>query len=249
VKKLTCICLFLLFTLFVSAQSISLVGGFQRPTISPDFILYPDTLQRAPSQKTNIVFGVTADIALSKRLSLQTGVLYTTLGSSQTQFYDTTNLYEDTKHLSADKKFRDLSINTVLHLAYMNIPVGLSLKLPIKGKTSFIIGGGPQFSLFFKGSSSSFTTRIAQDSISPRSIRFSTKQADNKDLPVGSTSGKYRTGHFGLNAFAGLDFNKVSLVFHHYNDLNAFYQEEDRKYTARTWGIRLRVSIGQQKQK
>jgi hypothetical protein len=248
VKKLNCFCIFILVTLVTKAQSITLIGGFQNPTISPSFIVYPDTLRKTSTQKTGVTIGITTDLALTEKLSFQTGVLFSTTGSNWTQFYDTTNLYESTKHLARDKNFKNLSTNTTLHLEYINVPVNLSLKLPIKGKTSFVVGGGPQFSLFFNGNTNALTIQVAQDSAKQEMARISTKNVENNDLPIGKLTGRYRIVHVGLNAFAGLDFGKVSLVFHQNTDLTEFYEEADRKYKAKAWGIRLGIAIGQRKQ-
>jgi hypothetical protein len=243
--------LFLLGTFALSLtkaqSSIAITGGIQNAWVSPDFILYPDTLKKFSTQKTGIVFGFTATVPIKKNLFFQTGVVYSAKGSNWTQYYDTTNLYATTANLPSNKKSKPFSTNTKLNVNYIDIPLNVKYRLPLKKSSSFTIGAGPQASIFYSGNLSSFTINVSQDSLTASSVRTSIKTEENSDLPVGQATANYRVLHFGMNAFIGMEFNRVYFHIHYAKDLNELYEEGGRKYKNKTIGLRIGVLLGQQK--
>lgn len=240
------ICFLVIFTVLSSrAQtSIAVTAGIQRTSVTPDFLVYPDTLKKSSSLKAGIILGFIANVPITKHLFFHTGILYAAKGSNQTQFYDTANLYANTINLPASQKQKKLSINTRLNISYIDVPLNIIYKSSGKGKSSFFIGAGPQLSLFYSGTNHTQTINVSQDSLGANRVRLYFKESENNDLPVGKVSGKYRVVHFGVNAFAGVEFSKVFFRINYTRDLNEFYEEEGRKYMNKTVGIGMGIYLG-----
>jgi OmpA-OmpF porin, OOP family len=245
-KKLF-LCLCILFSFFYSkAQtSVAIVGGLQKTSISPDFLVYPDTLQKSETQKTGAVVGIVANIPLKKNFFIRTGVIYSSKGSNWTQFYDTTDLYARTKDLALNKKETPFSTNTKLNVNYIDIPLNIMYKLPFKNNSGLVIGVGPQASIFYNGNSSSFSINVSQDSATESSVKTSVKEVKNNDLPIGKLSKTYRVVHFGVNAFLGVEFNRVFFNINYAKGLNEFYEEEGRKFKHQAVGLSMGIFLGQ----
>lgn len=242
-----CFCLLAIFSQGQSA--IALVGGLHGSTITPAFLNLPDTSKRKTTATSmHVTFGFVATIPITKVLAFQSGVLYTAKGADNTQFYDTTNLYVNTASLPAGKKQKLLSINTVLSLNYIEMPLLLLLRLPIKGNTKFLLGGGPQLSLLYNGNTKTnnlYVTQAQRDS----AVRFSFKGSENDDLPIGKAEGKYRILHFGAKAFGGMEFGRVFITINYTKDLQEFFEENNRLYKAETIGVNLGIYLGKRNDK
>jgi len=234
----------LAFSYSKAQSSIAITGGLQNASVSPDFILYPDTLKKLSTQKTGVLLGFIANIPLKGNLFLHTGIVYSAKGSNWTQFYDTANLYINTKDLPIGKKSKPFSTNTKLNVNYIDVPLNLMYKLPIKKSSSLTIGVGPQASIFYNGNSTSFTINVSQDSVASSSVRTSIKTVENNDLPVGKITKKYRVIHFGMNAFIGVEFSRVFFHMNYAKDLNEFYDEDGRKYKNKTLGLSFGIFLG-----
>lgn len=244
-KKTFVLSCFCVLALFSQAQTaIALVGGVHGSTISPEFLSRPDSSKRKTATAgSHLAFGFVATVPISKVLAFQSGVLYTAKGDEHTQFYDTANLYASTANLPASKKQKLLSTNTVLNLNYIEMPFLLLLKLPIKGSTKFILGGGPQLSLFYNGSTQANNLYVLQ-AHPDSAVRYSFKGTENNDLPVGKASGRYRILHFGAKAFGGMEFGRVFLTVNYTQDLQEFFEENGRFYKAQTIGANLGIYLG-----
>ena len=245
-KKLI-LCLSVIFTFLISkAQpSIAIVAGLQRASVSPDFITYPDTLEKAQSHKTGVVLGIIANLPLKKNFYIRTGVIYSAKGSNWTQFYDSTDLYNRTKDLPANKKKMPFLTTTKLNVNYIDVPLNLMYKLPFKNNSGLTLGVGPQASILYNGNSSSFTINVSQDSLIESSVRTDVKEVQNNDLPIGQVTKTYRIIHFGLNAFIGVEFNRVFFNLNYAKGLTEFYEEEGRKYKHQTLGLSMGIFLGQ----
>ena len=227
-----------------SQTSFAIVGGIQQANLSPDFLVYPDTLTKAKTQKTGISFGLVANLPLGKNFFFRTGVIYSAKGSNWTQYYDTTDLYARTKDLPANKKSLPFSINTKLNVNYIDIPMNMMYKLRFKKNSGLVVGVGPQASIFYNGSSTSFSINVSQDSIEESSVRTTVKETQTSDLPVGKSTATYRVVHFGANAFLGLEFNRVFFNVNYAQGLNEFYEQEGRKYKHQTIGFGIGIFLG-----
>jgi OOP family OmpA-OmpF porin len=244
-KLILCLCILSSFFGSKAQTSIAIVGGLQKASVSPGFLVYPDTLQKSETQKTGAILGIVANIPLSKYFFVRTGVVYSSRGSNWTQFNDTTDLYARTKDLPLNKRVKPFSTNTKLNVNYIDVPLNIMYKLPFKNNSGLVIGVGPQASIFYNGSSTSFSINVSQDSSSESSVRTSVKETQNNDLPVGKLSKTYRIVHFGVNAFVGVEFNRVFFNINYAKALNEFYEEEGRKYKHQTAGLSMGIFLGQ----
>lgn len=221
-KKLSSCLAFLLFFADAKAQfNGAIIVGPQSSSVSPAFTYAPDTVARTSSQKTGIRFGIVTHIPLSGRLQLQTGIVYSAKGTKEQQVFDpeTTGL---------QTAITDLSIN------YIDAPLNLLVKLPLKGKTSFLLGAGPQLSLFYTGK---YTHNLIDKDDKYSSIT-------NEDLPVGKGEAQFRTLYFSANALAGFEFGRVFITAHYAKGLNAFYQKEKEAFKFTTLGATLGIHLG-----
>ena len=223
-KKLSCCFVLLLLIATAQAQfSGALIIGPQASSVSPAFTYAPDTVARTSTKKAGIRLGIVTHIPLSNRLQLQTGVIYSAKGSKEQQVFDPASSGLQTA-------ITTLSIN------YIDAPVNLLLKLPLKGKTKFLLGAGPQLSLFYTGK---YTHSLVDDA-----EKFS--EVSNEDLPVGKGDGKFKTLYFSANALAGFEFGRVFINAHYVKGLNAFYQNGTDEFKFTTLGATLGIHLGKQ---
>ena len=241
-KIFFCLVLFFTFLITKAQTSIALTGGFQRASVTPPFVLYPDTLKKKSTTKIGILFGAVVIIPVKENFFIRTGILYSAKGSNSTQYYDTSNLYASTANLVGDKKFKKFSINTVLNIQYIDVPVNLMYKYKL-GKGNLFFALGPQFSIFYNGSTSSNTVSVAQENPSSKEIKYDSKFSENKDLLIGKQSERYRVVHVGMNALAGIESNKIFLNLHYSRDLSEFYEEGGRNYKHQTIGAAIGVYL------
>jgi hypothetical protein len=219
------------------AQSpVAITAGVHGASVTPNFLSYPDTAVNTGGGKIGFTVGFVANIPIHGGLYFHTGVLYSTKGSSWTQLYDTLNVAES-------KKEQLLTANTVLDLAYIEIPLNLMYKTPARGKTRFVMGAGPQLSMLYTGKSQFNTTRVSQES-TDEEVDYNYKQESNEDLPIGHIPGRYRIMHVTANTFAGFEFGRVFFTANYSLGLNAFYQVEDRYYRHQSVGARLGIYMG-----
>lgn len=241
----------LLFSLLVgllsahAQPSLQITAGIQHASVTPHFLVYPDTVSKTATQKIGVALGLVANVEITSRLFFHTGVVYSTKGSDWTQFYDTTNLYYKTVNLSGEKKIKKYSVNTQLNLQYIEIPLDLLYQLPFKKNASFIVGLGPQASVFYNGNIRTQTLSVSQDSLGAGHVRTYLKETENNDLLVGKGEARFRVLHFALNAFAGIEFKRVFLRVNYDQDLTDFYAEEGRRYKNKTIGLRFGIYLGQ----
>jgi hypothetical protein len=246
-KLLFCTSLLMLCAFTYAQVQVSVTGGLHKTSITPSFLNYPDTsIGKGEIGTSGIEVGISAEIPITGKLYFRPGVIYSVKGSQWNQIYDTTNLVAKTKGFKKedDRRIKVQSLNTTLHLAYIEIPLNIMFKTIIGAKTKFLIAGGPQFSLFYNGYTEENKIRVSQDSAQPVKTNFTTEK--NADLPIGKLSGRYRTLHVGANALAGVDFGRVYFTLNYTNDLTEFYEEDGRKYKASTFGGSIGIYFGKQ---
>jgi OmpA-OmpF porin, OOP family len=224
----------------VHAQiSVALVAGPQFNSVTPAFSLNPDTSSIYNASKhTGLNFGFIANSALNKKQTLffRTGVMYSCKGSQLNQQYDTSMVdLSDGKHL--------LETTTSLKINYIDIPTNLLLKLPLKGKTKFLLGGGLQGSLFYNGSTNYSTiTAYKDDPSSNTTLEY--KEVINEDLAVGTSINKYRTLYFSANALTGFEFGKVFITANYSNGLTEFFKSDVESFKHNTITFHFGVFLG-----
>lgn len=243
-KKVALFSSLLLIGLISNAQSsVAITAGLHGASATPDFLTYPDTVQKSSLGKGRIMLGIVASVPIKYGLSFRTGVLYTARGSNWSQYYDTTDLYASTKSLPEDKRQKLLYSNTALNVNYIDVPLNIMYQLPVKGVTKLVIGAGPQFSMLYNGNKHYNTTYVSQahpDSV----VKYQYKQEVDEDMPIGHISGRFRIVHVGVNVFGGVEFNRVFFTVNYSRSLNAFYEEEGRYYKHRTLGASMGIFLG-----
>jgi outer membrane protein OmpA-like peptidoglycan-associated protein len=223
--------------------SVALVGGPQVNSITPGFTLLPDTVTKTVSRYTGINIGFIGDVALNKKQSLffRTGALFSAKGSQIIQHFDTSKVDLTTGQYL-------LQATSSLKINYIDIPVDFVLKLPLKGKTKFLLGAGVQASLFYNGSTTLSTINVSkQDAYSPPETEY--KQTVNNDLPVGNADNKYRVVHFSANALTGFEFGRVFLTANYSNGLTDFFKSNEQSFKHQTIGVHLGIFVGSTKVK
>jgi OmpA-OmpF porin, OOP family len=213
--------------------SVAVVAGPQINSVTPAFSLnYDTTSSYNVTKRTGLSFGFIAYAPLSKKQTLffRTGVVYSERGSQTFQAYDTTNVN------FADGKSHFIETNTNLKVNYIDIPVDLLYKLPLKRKTKFLLGAGLQSSLFYNGSTD-FTTVD-----SGKKLEYT--QVINKDLPVGTATNKYNTLHFSANALTGFEFGRAFITVGYSYGLTNFFKTDDKSFKHRTLIFNFGIFVG-----
>ena len=201
---------------------ISLAGGINHSTITPQLVQFPDTTATV-TKRTAIHIGLLADVPLiiHPNLYLQTGVSYAARGAKFQQFFDTAlhNLYFNAI---------DLKVN------YIDIPFTVLYKMPLSKGKKFFIGAGPQASLFYNGS----MTVSSLDKTSDFNEEI------NKDLAVGKKDGSFKTVHFMANAMAGFEFRKMFVRANYSRSVTDFYQVQNQGYKNISMGATIGFFLG-----
>jgi outer membrane protein OmpA-like peptidoglycan-associated protein len=233
--------LFLCFT-SRSQFSVAIVAGPQSNSVTPAFSLNPDTTSLSTSTKhTGLNFGFIANSALNKKQTLffRTGVIYSARGSQTFQQYDTGKVdLTDGKHF--------FETTTTLKINYIDIPVNLLYKFPLKGKTKFLLGGGIQASLFYNGSTDFSSIKAYKDD-PDSSAKLEYRQTMNKDLPVGTAANKFRTLHFSANAITGFEFGRAFITVGYSNGLTDFFKSDDQSFKHKTLSFNFGIFLGSTK--
>ena len=222
--------------------TVAIVAGPQVNSVRPAFSVNPDTTSSySLSNYTGLNFGFIANAALNKKQTLffRTGVLYSARGSKTFQNYDTSNV-----NLTSGKY--PLETTTVLKLNYIDIPVNLLYKFPLKGKTKFLLGGGAQVSLFYNGSTDYTSIKVYKEDIySDAKLQYN--QIINKDLPAGTAVNKYRTLYFSASALTGFEFGRAFITVSYSNGLTDFFRSDEQSFKHKTLGFHLGIFLGNSK--
>jgi len=214
--------LFMLVCLTTAAQNkLMLNGGVNISKVTPNYTMHPDTVTNTSvTQRSGLTFGFSAYIPIYKNILFNPGVNYTGNGSKVQQNFDTSTnrLY----YLITEQKIN-----------YINLPLNVIYQVPIKGKTKFLIGAGPQLSLFYNGEIKVTSYDTAR--------KF--KEEQDKDPLVGKGDNKYRTFYLSANALAGFDFGRISLMANYSKGLSAFYNQESQKYKFNNLSFTLGIGL------
>ena len=203
--------------------SISFTGGFHQSSIAPDAFQQPNVVSSVYTKRVALHFGLLANVPFSSpsRFAFQPGVVFYGKGDKVSQVMD-----------SAKTDMRTATITR--NLDYIDIPLNVVYKLPLNRNTSFVIGGGPQASLFYNG-------RVQTSSVNAAG-EYTIN--DNNDLPVGHGEGQYKIVHLAAGAVAGFEFGRVSLTAQYSHSLTDFYQQNNRTYKHTTVGASLGIKLG-----
>ena len=144
---------------------------------------------------TSFHVGLGFDIPLSPGFSLQPAVLLTGKGAKTEEGQPTSNTYY---------------IKSTANPLYVEVPFNFVGKIPLSEYTRVYIGAGP-YAAIGVGGKNKVESRIANfSSQGERSIVFSDDNPFTRPEENGGY-GKLKRFDYGLNALAGLDFNKFSI--------------------------------------
>lgn len=227
--------------LIAEAQfSVAIVAGPQVNSVTPNFSLNQDTSSTySITKRAGLNFGFIGNIPLNKKQTFffRTGVLYSEKGSQAFQSYDTTNA----DFTNGQKHFFETTTN--LKVNYIDFPVNLLYKFPLKGQTKFLLGAGVQSSLFYNGSTDFLA--VSAFKAHPDSLaRLEYKQTTNNDLPVGTPANKYRTIHFSANALTGFEFGRAFITVGYSNGLTSFFNSDNQSFKHKTLTFNLGIFLG-----
>lgn len=242
-RKWTLFLSFLCWCLLGHAQfSVAIVGGPQVNSVKPEFSIHPDTTSfYSATKQVGLNFGFIANAALNKKQSLffRTGVLYSARGSRVYQEFDTAGV-----DLTEGEHF--LYGTTILKLNYVDIPADLLVKLPMKGKTKFLLGGGVQASLFYNGSTDFSGLKVYREYSDPN-VKTSFKQDIEKDLPVGNVVNKFNVYYFSGHLLTGFEFGRVFFTASYSRGLTDFFRSETQSFRHNTLSFHLGIFLGNPK--
>jgi outer membrane protein OmpA-like peptidoglycan-associated protein len=194
--------------------------GANRTNVSTDFVFHPDTAAKTVSPRTGLRIGFTANIPFQdQRFLFQPAIIYSSNGSKVQQDFE-------------PKKSSLVYFTTEQKVNYINVPLNVIYQLPLKEKTVFHIGAGPQLSLFYNGKIN--TTSL--DTFGK------VREINEEDPLVGKGNDKYRSLYLSANAVAGFDFGRIGLMLNYSKGVTSFYQTAENKYQFD--GIGLTVNIG-----
>lgn len=149
------------------------------------------------SSRTGIHLGFEGEIPIGhKGFYFQPAIGYSTRGKNFEKTNDTSVALYDT-----------LYYQTTLKLAYIDLPLYMTYKLPLSKdkKNSFFIGAGPYFSFIYSASQSEQSRTLV-----PNNSKY-VYNSDNVDLQVGNAVGKFKTYDIGVNVKAGFEFTNVTI--------------------------------------
>jgi len=214
----------------VNPGGIYIKGGYNSANIS---INQAGSVNDAKALST-FHAGVIADIPLAPVLSFQTGLLLNGQGSKS-------NFYADPNNKS------DNYVKSTFNPLYLQLPASLVAKIPVAHDVRLYAGAGPYVEMGIGGKSKTESSLAGVKSSSSDNIKF------NNDDPT--TSGqedasfnKLKRFDFGLNALAGVEFNRVSLGFNYGLGLTKINSTQTNnssndKNKYRTWSIGVGVRL------
>ncbi len=234
-KKLRLLALFLALTPLVSKAQlrVALVVGPNVSTIKETNSLPGwDSISRGYSPRTGFHAGFTGDLQLGQKspLYFQPGFVYYNKGRKYSNSSD--SLYSSPDTSFATRFYEDAS----QFVNYIDIPLNIVFKKRISKNMRFQVGAGPYLSFFYNG--------VEKKDHNLVGVGFNSEE--NKDLPVGKGTGKYRTLDIGINALAGIEFKKAILNAHFSRSLTDVYEASyPGSFKHQVIGATLGIYIGQ----
>ncbi len=210
---------------FTNAQlRVAILGGVNSSSVKetndlPDW----DSISNNYSSRTGVHFGFMADLPFSStsKFYFQPGIIFYNKGRKYAAPYDSVG----TVRTFSSSQF----------VNYIDIPLNLVLKFSVGKKTKFVIGGGPYGSFFYNGKEKTETLFNSGNY----------ESTENNDLPVGKNQGQYKVINYGVNAIAGIEFNRWFLHANFSRGLGDFYTASyDRHLNHQVIGGTLGIFLG-----
>ena len=146
-------------------------------------------------QLTSFHVGLAGDLAISKFLSFQPGVLLTGKGS-KTQ-----------SGTESDANYYRATTNPL----YIEIPANLVVKLPVSSQTKLFFGAGPYLGIGISGKNKTEGKFLGTEFKNENDIKFSNDDPTTLDYEEGAGFNILKRFDYGLNGTAGFEFDKVLL--------------------------------------
>lgn len=220
-KKLTFCFVTLLASVYGHTQvRVGITGGYHQAFASTEFYTTQNIQNAATSPQKSGHFGVTADIPLNNRWFFQTGLSYYKRGQNQAITLDTS--LTKTHYVYANQEQH-----------YLDLPFSIAYKLPLSKSISFVVGGGPQISVFVSGSET-VTTVDTLNHI---------KEEREENLLVGKGAGRYKSSFISLTGFAGFELKNVYLTGSYSKGLSDYYDRTGENFRHDSWGATLGIYI------
>ncbi len=199
----------IVFILYITVSHAQLrvaivAGGHQSTVIEENDLPDWNEIKNGYTGRTGFHGGFIADIpfSLTSKVYFQPGVIFHNKGRKFSRTFDP----------PAGTITRQQSSQFI---NYIDVPLNLVYKMG--RKTKFIVGAGPYAGLFFNGKETAQTYTETGLSASE----------ENNDPGVGKNPGQYRVLHFGANALAGVEFNRIFITVNYSRGLNDFYTAKD----------------------
>lgn len=202
---------------------IALAGGGHSANINETNNL-PNWSESNYTSRTGAHFGFMADLQLgvNSKFYAQPGVMFYNKGRKFFSTYDTA-------------VYNYFSIDQKQFVNYIDIPLNLVYKIPLKGNTRFFIGGGPYLSFFYNG--------LEKTETYLKTGKYQTDE--NTDLPVGDAPGKYKTLDVGVNGTAGIEFKGFFIAGNFSRSLTDMYTATyEGSFKNQVIGATLGIFIG-----
>ncbi|HKP31966.1 MAG TPA: porin family protein [Chitinophagaceae bacterium] len=146
-------------------------------------------------QLTSFHVGLAGDLAITKFLSFQPGVLLTGKGS------------KTESGTESDANFYKATTNPL----YIEIPANLVVKLPVSSQTKLFFGAGPYLGIGIAGKNKTEGKFLGAGFKNENDIKFSNDDPTTLDYEEGAGFNILKRFDYGLNGTAGFEFDKVLL--------------------------------------
>jgi OmpA-OmpF porin, OOP family len=187
---------------------LAVLGGVHAASVNEtnDIAGWSQSVKPYYSSRTGVNIGFLGEIPLgpSSRVYFHPGFFYQSKGRKFQQLVDTAATQSDTLYHSNN-----------FFTNYIDIPLNLTLKLPLGKKSNFWISAGPYLSFFYNGKQT-FESRIVDNG----TIKF---QKEENNLEVGKATNKVKTFDYGINARAGFELGSVLINGFFAQGLSNFY--------------------------
>ena len=179
---------------------------------------------------TSFHAGVIADIALSKIVYLQPGVLFTGKGS------------KTTNGTQSDANYYRATSNPY----YVEVPANLVFKLPLGARSKVFVGAGPYMAIGVAGKNKAEGRYLGMNFDVESDIEFSNDDPTTFNYEEDAGLGLLRRFDFGLNGLAGLEFEKILLSVgygHGLSKLQSGAENSDDMNKHRVWSFSVGVKL------
>ena len=209
----------------IAQLRIAVAGGVHSSTINETNELPTwDEMKNNYSSRVGAHFGFIADLQLGQesKFYAQPGVMFYNKGRKFSSTYDTA-------------VYNYFSIDAKQFINYVDIPLNVVYKIPIRDKTKFFLGGGPYLSFFYSG--------LERKETYLKNGKFETEE--NTDLPIGNGPGKYKTFDLGVNGTAGIEFGGLFIAANYSRGLTDMYTATyEGSFKNQVIGVTLGIFIG-----